>query len=1207
MPILTGDIKLVASQVMDDVPEGGGAPTATVIADGTSNAIFPDISELDRAGGRVNLRKLHVSVQTLDTDTYMGSNIIVSEPPADPNVSVTLFSTRDTFDRRDAASARVESYLTKGPMWGGMLLENHIAGQRAIQILQGVDAELPRIGQTLVLVQNEGTDSERNQYIRTTEVSAVKRKYEDSSGKMVDMNVVTCSISDALRTDFQGSEGNAKAAPAAGATRVRDTTVADAGSYVGVVPLAAAANLGTFGVRASSVYTQLVPSAQTETPLVDLKPNGEQVVLSAAGGPVTLTTSVALSQAHTISVGQALMPNSLRLATAGLNLIDEGGLLTVAGVAVGAVDYANGLISITDPSVSYFGAKTITYTPAATPVRSLHTASWAVTAESRSSTLVAIFDPPPKPGSFALSYRAQGRWYTLRDAGNGQLRSAFGSVGAGTLNFNTGSMMVTLAALPDVGTQVLATYGLATADTAVYGVAISAQSVFTLAHQGVAPGTVTLSWLTDGVDKTATDDGQGQLSGDATGKVDYLAGVITFKPLTLPSSGAQVSVEYAWGPPIEEQFQAPERFAPDGHIELVLANPNVMPRTVKVEWNTVFDEKDLTIEGQISTKWISLTYKPNRDPIVIVHDNGSGGFQTRPECAGVINYAAGTVRFKPDTVIALPKPNWTKVTIGTQVVDTPWYTGTLATEKTVFGGFVYQTIGAIMPTDMSGYVKVAYRTSAAGNTNTEVFPVQFSIDLTQGSSEPIVGGSCSFTLGGTRFIDRQGSLITNIDLATGSGMTSGSINYSTGMASLTVLPVGATNAGVINSMVTSQSPMPVTDVQFRTSTAPIRPSSLTVQFVLADDDAQASHIVTSDANGNIESANVTGKVDFETGIVFLRFGKWMLAAGNETKPWYDASKIIGGHIFVASAVMADSIRYAAVAYSYLPLDANILGIDPVRLPSDGRVPIFRPGGFAVVGNTQSITATVTNGQTINCARVRLSRVRVVGFDGNVIHSGYAVDLEAGTVSFTSVAGYSQPVTIEHRVEDMAVVSDVQISGELTFTRPLTHDYPITSPASSFVSSALIAGDLKARVSVLFDQATWNGTSWLDGVSGTAATGTFNDVLAPIVVTNKGAVTERWALVFTNTTSFNVIGEHVGVIAIGSTGTDISPNNPATNTPYFTVPALGWGIGWAAGNMLRFNTVGAMTPVWVVRTIQQGPNTGTQHSFTLLSRGDVDRP
>lgn len=132
MAILSGDIKLVASQVMDDVPEGGGAPTATVIQDGVSNAIFPDISELDRAGGRVNLRKLHVTVQTNDRDTYMGSNIIVAEPPEDPNVSVTLFTTDDTFDRRTSAASRVESYLNKGPLWPGILYENHIAGQRSL-------------------------------------------------------------------------------------------------------------------------------------------------------------------------------------------------------------------------------------------------------------------------------------------------------------------------------------------------------------------------------------------------------------------------------------------------------------------------------------------------------------------------------------------------------------------------------------------------------------------------------------------------------------------------------------------------------------------------------------------------------------------------------------------------------------------------------------------------------------------------------------------------------------------------------------------------------------------------------------------------------------------------------------------------------------------------------------------------------------------
>ena len=129
----------------------------------------------------------------------------------------------------------------------------------------------------------------------------------------------------------------------------------------------------------------------------------------------------------------------------------------------------------------------------------------------------------------------------------------------------------------------------------------------------------------------------------------------------------------------------------------------------------------------------------------------------------------------------------------------------------------------------------------------------------------------------------------------------------------------------------------------------------------------------------------------------------------------------------------------------------------------------------------------------------------------------------------------------------------------------------------------------------------------DSISGSAATATYNDVLAPIAVTNAGTVTERWAIQFTNSTSFNVIGEHVGVIATGTTATDTAPTNPATGKPYFTLPAIGWGSGWAAGNVLRFNTIGALFPVWVVRTIQQGPETVTNDSFTLLVRGDVDRP
>ncbi len=114
-------------------------------------------------------------------------------------------------------------------------------------------------------------------------------------------------------------------------------------------------------------------------------------------------------------------------------------------------------------------------------------------------------------------------------------------------------------------------------------------------------------------------------------------------------------------------------------------------------------------------------------------------------------------------------------------------------------------------------------------------------------------------------------------------------------------------------------------------------------------------------------------------------------------------------------------------------------------------------------------------------------------------------------------------------------------------------------------------------------------------------------MTPIEITNAGGSTERWVLEFTSTTQFRVIGEHVGVIATGDINAVCSPLNPATGKPYFTIKPLGWGSGWAVGNILRINTVGAIYPFWVVRTIQPGPETGIEHSFSILARGDVNRP
>jgi len=507
---------------------------------------------------------------------------------------------------------------------------------------------------------------------------------------------------------------------------------------------------------------------------------------------------------------------------------------------------------------------------------------------------------------------------------------------------------------------------------------------------------------------------------------------------------------------------------------------------------------------------------------------------------------------------------------------------------------------AAAPTAVLQYSSVAAPTSKPP----DVFATgALKFDLTPSFGETIVPGSVGFTLGGRRYFDRLGALYHSLDITTGAATAAGTINYQSGEVLITSWVAGQPNALDLDALVTTSGDQLTSTATFRIPSSPIRPGSLQILVTKATGGVIN---VTAGLDGMITGAGVSGGVDYETGVVSLVFGQMVTASTVTSEPWYNAANIVGGQIWQPGLVFADTLKYNAVAYSYLPLDADLLGIDPVRLPSDGRVPIFRAGGFAVVGHTGSITATVSNAQTVNCARERLSRVRVVGLNGSVINTGYTTNLEAGTVTFTDVAGYSQPVTIEHRIEDMAVVREAQISGEVAFTRALTHDYPL----GSYLSSALVAGDLKARVSVLFDQATWNGTTWLDSVSGSAATGTFNDVLAPIVVTNKGAVTERWALVFTNTSTFNIFGEHVGFAGTGSVNAPCAPLNRATNADYFYITPAGWGEiggGWSVGNVLRFNTVGAMTPVWVVRTVQQGPNTGIEHSFTLLSRGDVDRP
>lgn len=522
------------------------------------------------------------------------------------------------------------------------------------------------------------------------------------------------------------------------------------------------------------------------------------------------------------------------------------------------------------------------------------------------------------------------------------------------------------------------------------------------------------------------------------------------------------------------------------------------------------------------------------------------------------------------------------------------------------------TLAQVLP-DCTFSINFGAVTTATAQRTTDAaagLPVSADMDtlhLKTNLANAFTLGGVSFDRGGKHYVAKSsGDVQTDLSPVTGNGTTVGTLTLGAGEVTLTSWPAGSSPAvtnwrGVAGAPVNGpDSPFGSYGLMFRISAAPIRSGSLTVLGAMRDG---TTFNVLADSNGKFNSSRVKGRVNYTTGVVEMYFVTPSAPADAQTVDLTFLG-ITGVTTAYLDAASIETIRYNAVAFAYIPLNAEELGLDPVRLPSDGRVPIAEPGRFIVIGYSETTDpGTVANGDTVDTGTTRLSRVRVIGHDDATILTGYTQDLEAGTVTFTNVTGYSQPVRVEWRIEDMARLADAQITGDMRTTRALTHDFPVPG---SYVSSAVVLGDLKARVSLLFDQGAWDGHSFSDAPVGDPATGTYDDTAFPVQVTNAGASTERFALRFSSTSAFQIVGEHVGVVGVGAINTTTAPVNAATGEPYFTLLAGGWGGGWAAGNILRINTVGALSGIWAARTVQQGPNTGLEHSTTFLVRGDVDR-
>lgn len=512
------------------------------------------------------------------------------------------------------------------------------------------------------------------------------------------------------------------------------------------------------------------------------------------------------------------------------------------------------------------------------------------------------------------------------------------------------------------------------------------------------------------------------------------------------------------------------------------------------------------------------------------------------------------------------------------------------------------------PTGIGACVCQYSLSDAAVRNATETVAVKpFEIRLTKNAVKlPLVPGSISFTWSGNRYVDYLGGIFRNPDPATGIGTLVGLVDYLTGVVTLHVHD-GGDNTLTVHSLAGRLGSQYLTEVEFRTPGAPLRPGSFTVAGVTMHGKRISA---TAGFDGKISGEFVEGEIDHTTGIVTLGFGEAIPdSAAYAGEDWYNPDLVREGKVWKPEPVYADSLTYACVVYTYIPLKASLLGLNPVRLPSDGRVPIVKPGDVVVIHNTSKmqIAGAPTAGQVITLPRAA-DNVEI--YDSSdpplrVPTSMYAHERGSDTITVDAAnndfSGYTMPLVANHRIEDMALVSETRINGGITLTRGLTNSYP---KEGTLVSSALLFGDMQARYYGLFDQKTWKNT-FSDSVDGDIAAATYNEIDYPVRVLNSGAVTERWALVFTSQEGYNIVAEKRGVIMTNcNINEDVSPINTATGKPYFTIYAAGFGSGWTSGNAVRFNTEGAAADVWAVRTTLQGPETEAYDWFTIQPRGDA---
>lgn len=1154
MTILSTDIKLRESERMTDTTDGGGRRTNRLILDGVAGNVFPKVSRVDSVYGRVNLRKLYGHVDTANTDMYAGAHAIITDAPDNNRIHVCAFSTGSDFDTRTQARDRVESYVTLGPLSRMTLYGRQVMGAQAILAYQRVGEPLPEIGEVYALV----TGSTTLQFFRLQELSHEVRTFVDDSGSFT-VTVLTMGLGAPLLYEFIGIDSPSRISAHKGPSDIRTTRAADAARYYGIQPLAAEAERGALTVSLPSIYTPIVPTTQREVGIALTSLPGATSRLASGTARISNAEYTFVRSQNPSSVNIHLlrlpMPGSVVLTVFGNSATDDGkggfpGLHSLMSSAT-KIDYETGILTLVRASFFETVIVQSSYLPAAVDSQTSHTQAIEVTIGTRGVVYTPALLPIPAPGTLVVDYRALGKWYRLRDNGFGELVGGDAAYGTGTVNYVTGGVTITLGALPDVGSSILMAWGSPVHYEVLSALPASEISI-QLDFHPVRKTSLRIEW---GVNNVAVDNGDGLITGHATGKIDYQTGKVSLNVSQAVVGNLAITFDKT-NDPVE-----------GASADLGGA---VLPRTVYVaNIRLTFPDGSVSTYPFLAQDDGAGALKLANSFGASVPNNGGGQFSIAPsQQVGVVDYATGVI------------------TMGAVVP--------CVRSRFNYGSGIWESFpgDALIQTDLRfGGTKSALPVDAVPKTQSVAIGssgVGLSLQLSPLKPLVIVEGSLLFSAFGKMHIDRSGFIYSDVDPFTGSGFLAGTINYETGAISLNSYSQAVEANFSVLACLGKRGSYTSDKAFFRTAGSPLRPASTYLQVTALDGELLSA---TVDQNGNVVGSQMKGTVEQSMGVIALQFGA--------------TEDVLGVPTWVPREVMPETIRYSAVVLSNLPLNSNILGLDPVRLPSDGRVPIYRAADVTVIHHTSSLDLGAPSpGSTHSMGRTGLSMLWLQDSTGAKLPlSLYTPNLDAGTVTIAADAvltGFTAPFTAKHRIEEMSLVTDVQINGQLSLAAPLLRTYPL----GSFVSSALLFGDLFARVTGMFDQNTWTGV-WSDRLIGDQATAQFNDIDYPIEVLNDACTTERWRLNFTSPTAYQVIGEQLGVIATGSTTTDMQPINQLTGKAFFTIRKNAFGAGgWAAGNQVRFNTLGATPPFWLCRTVLPGA-TLAGDAFDAQLRGDVD--